>query len=217
MRNTIGFCDTISLPNALPQNVGWYFRTTVHKQKHMDKATQTMIDNLHKNTGKTLEQWIEIVTKEHFSKHGEIIKFLKEKHEFTHGFANLVAHKAKNSDAGSAENTEDLIVAQYQGKEHLKPIYDKLISEISTFGNDIEIAPKNTYVSLRRKKQFAILNPVTKTRFEIGINLKGQEPTKKLEAEKPNSMCSHKIKIMDINEIDREILNWIKMAYEKAG
>lgn len=182
----------------------------------MDNAAQTMIDNLHKNTGKTLEQWIEIVMKENFEKHGEIIKFLKEKHKFTHGFANLVAHKTRSSDAGSVKNTDDLIVSQYQGKEHFKPIYKKLIAEILSFGNDIEIAPKNTYVSLRRKKQFAILNPATKTRFEIGINLKGQEPTDKLEAEKPNSMCSHKIKIADISEINTEILNWIKTAYENA-
>ena len=59
----------------------------------MDKATQTMIENLHKNTGKTLEEWIDIVKKQTFVKHGEIIKFLKEQHEFTHGFANLVARK----------------------------------------------------------------------------------------------------------------------------
>ncbi|MBU3661249.1 MAG: DUF4287 domain-containing protein [Flavobacteriales bacterium] len=183
----------------------------------MDKATQTMIDNLYKNTGKTLQQWIEIVTQENFAKHGEIIKFLKEKHEFTHGFANLVALKAKETDAGSVDNTDDLIISQYKGKEHLKPIYNKLLSEILKFGKDIEISPKNTYVSLRRKKQFAILNPATKTRFEIGINLKGQEATEKLEAEKPNSMCSHKIKITDINEIDTEVINWLKKAYDNAG
>lgn len=182
----------------------------------MDKPTQTMIENLKKNTGKTLEQWIAIVQKENFEKHGEILKFLKEKYEFTHGFANLVAHKARSSDACSAENTDDLITNQYKGKEHFKTIYDRLILEISAFGNDIEIAPKNMYVSLRRKKQFAILNPATKTRFEIGINLKGQEPKGKLEAEKPNSMCSHKIKISEISEIDKEIMNWIKIAYEGA-
>lgn len=183
----------------------------------MDKATQTMIDNLYKNTGKKLEQWIEIVNKKHFSKHGEIIKFLKEQHEFTHGFANLVAHKAKKSDAGSVNNTDDLIISQYLGKEHLKPIYDKLISEINTFGNDIEFAPKKAYVSLKRKKQFSTLNPATKTRFEIGINLKGQEPKGKLEAEKPNSMCSHKINVNNINEVDSEVYNWLKTAYENAG
>lgn len=183
----------------------------------MDKATQTMIENLHKNTGKTLEQWIEIVKKQNFEKHGEIIQFLKEQYQFTHGFANLVAHKANETDAASAENTDDLITNQYKNKEHLKPIYDKLIYEIHLFGNDIEIAPKNSYVSLRRKKQFVTLNPATKTRFEIGINLKGQEPKDKLEPEKPNAMCSHKINIADIKDIDKEVINWIKAAYDNAG
>lgn len=183
----------------------------------MDKATQTMIENLHKNTGKTLEQWIEIVKKQNFTKHGEIVKFLKDQHEFTHGFANLVAHKTKETDAGSAKNTDDLITKQYSGKEHFKPIYDKLISKIQTFGNDIEIAPKNAYVSLRRKKQFATLNPATKTRFEIGINLKGQEPKGKLEPEKPNSMCTHKINLADLKEIDNEVIEWMKIAYDNAG
>jgi len=183
----------------------------------IDKATQTMIENLHKNTGKTIENWKEIVTNEKVSKHGDIIKFLKEKHGLTHGFANLIAHKVRGADAGSAKNQNDLIAKQYQGKEHFKLIYDKLISEIKTYGTDIEIAPKNNYVSLRRKKQFAILNPATKTRFEIGINLKGQKPKGKLIEEKPNSMCSHKINITDITEIDSEIVGWIKTAYDNAG
>ena len=183
----------------------------------MDQATQTMIDNLHRNTGKTLEQWIAIVNREKFSKHGEIVSFLKDKHGFTHGFANLVAHKARGSDAGSAENTDDLVANQYKGKEHFKPIYDKLTGIIRSFGSDVEFAPKNTYVSVRRKKQFAMLNPATRTRFEVGINLKGQEPGGRLIAEKPNSMCSHKINIESIEQVDEEVTRWMKAAYEKAG
>lgn len=183
----------------------------------MDKAIQTMIENLHKNTGKTLDQWITIVKKQSIAKHGEIIKYLKDDHGLTHGFANLIAHKSKGSDADSAENQDDLIVKQYQGKENFKPIYDRLIKEISKFGKDVEIAPKNTYVSLRRKKQFAILNPATKTRFEIGIILKGQAPKGKLEAEKSNAMCSHKINLHTINDIDKEVMEWIKAAYDNAG
>jgi predicted transport protein len=183
----------------------------------LDKATQTMMDNLHKNTGKTLAQWTEIVKEENIHKHGEIIKFLKEQHGLTHGFANLIAHKTKGSDAGSADNQEDLITKQYQGKEHLRPFYDKLMSEISKFGDDVEIAPKIAYVSLRRKKQFATLNPATKTRFEIGINLKGQSPKGKLEPEKPNAMCSHKINLTNLSDIDNEVMDWIKTAYDNAG
>jgi predicted transport protein len=183
----------------------------------MDKATQTMIDNLHKNTGRTLEQWMNEVNAQNFAKHGDIMKFLKETHGLTHGFANLIAHKARGSDSGSAENQDDLITKQYQGKEHFKPLYDHLMASIQNLGADVEVAPKNTYVSLRRKKQFATLNPATKTRFEIGINLKGQEPSGKLEAEKPNAMCSHKINVSSLDDIDAEVLRWIKTAYEHAG
>jgi len=184
----------------------------------MEKAGQTMVNNLYKNTGKTLEQWIEIVRKEKFEKHGQILKFLKEEHSFTHGFATMVALKARKADSGSVENKEELVEKQYKGKEHFKPIYDKLILDIQKFGNDIEIAPKNAYVSFRRKKQFAILQPATKRRFEIGINLKGVEPKGKLEEIKTsNSMCSHKINLTDIREIDKEVISWIKTAYDNAG
>jgi predicted transport protein len=184
----------------------------------MDKATQAMIDNLHKNTGKTLEQWIDIVSKKNIAKHGEMINFLKESHGLSYGFANLIAHKAKGSDAGSAQDQDELITKQYQGKEHFIPIYQKLMSEIEKFGNDIEIAPKNAYVSLRRKKQFALLQPATKTRFEIGIILKGQESQGKLEAiNTANAMCSHKINVAGENDIDIEVIDWLKKAYENAG
>ena len=184
----------------------------------MDKATLTMIENLHRNTGKTLEQWTGIVKKENLAKHGEVIKFLEDNFGLTHGFANLIAHKAKGSDADSTENKNDLIEKQYKGKEHFKPLYDKLLREIHEFGSDFEIAPKNAYVSLRRRKQFAILQPVTKTRFEIGINLKGQEPKTKLEAiNTPNAMCSHRINLADIKDIDREVIGWLRTAYDNAG
>lgn len=183
----------------------------------MDQAELTMISNLHKNTGKTLEQWISIVKKEGFEKHGEIIKFLKEKHAFTHGFANLVALKSRGSDAGSVENKDALIEKQYKGKEHLKPLYDELLSKIRAFGKDIEIAPKNAYVSLKRKKQFATLQPASKTRFEIGLNLKGEAPKGKLEAiTAANAMCSHKINLSGMKDIDKEVIDWLKKAYENA-
>lgn len=184
----------------------------------MDPAEKTMVENLYRNTGKTLEQWIDIVNVKKFARHSEIINFLKTEHGFGHGFANLVAHKARKSDAGSATDPEALIVNQYRGKEHFKPLYDKLMQHISTFGNDVEIVPKNAWVSLKRKKQFAILQPATKTRFEIGLNIKGQEPTDILEAIRlPDAMCSHKIQLSSEEDLSEEVINWIRAAYEKAG
>jgi predicted transport protein len=183
----------------------------------MDKAMQTMIDNLHKNTGKSLEEWTTLINSKNFGKHGEMVKYLKEEYSLGHGFANLIAHKAKASDADSASDTNDLITKQYAGKEHFKSIYDSILGEISKWDGSFEVSPKNAYVSLRRKKQFAILQPATKTRFEIGINLKGQEPFGMLEAiSSANAMCSHKINISKEEDLNQEVYEWIRKAFEAA-
>ena len=184
----------------------------------MDKAMQTMIDNLQKNTGRSLEEWTALVARENFAKHGEAMKFLKETHGLTHGYANLVVHKAKGSDAGSATDENALIEKQYKGKETLRPVYERIMESVRGFGNDVEVSPKNAYVSLRRKKQFAMLTPATKTRFEIGINLKGTAPSGRLEANAAsNAMCSHKISVTDASEINEEVINFLRKAYENAG
>jgi len=151
------------------------------------------------------------------SKSGEIVKLLKEKHNLGHGYAATLAMKVLGTDAASNNDTDELIVKQYKSKEHLKIFYDKLISEIQKFGGEFEIAPKKAYVALRRKKQFVILNPASKIRFEIGFNLKGVKAKDKLEAEKPNGICSHKINLSNINEIDKEVIDWIRIAFDMAA
>lgn len=176
-----------------------------------------MIDNLQKNTGKSLSEWIKIVQGTGLQKHGEMVKFLKTEHGFTHGFANMVALKAKGSDTGSAESPDDLIVKQYKGKEQLLPIYEALVTRLKQFGEDVELAPKNAYVSARSKKQFALLQPSTKTRLDVGINLKGREPEGRLEKSGSfNAMCSHRVKLQSADEVDAELIGWLKAAYEQA-
>ena len=176
-----------------------------------------MINNLEKNTGKTLTEWISIVKATGIAKHNEIIKHLKSEHGLTHGFANLVAHKAKGSDAGSAENPEDLIAAQYKGKEGLYPIYEKLLDEIKQFGTDVEFVPKEAYVSVKAKKQFALIQPSTKTRLDVGLNLKGKAAEGKLENSGSfNAMCSHRVKTESPSDVTPELIGWLKEAYEQA-
>jgi predicted transport protein len=184
----------------------------------IDKAVQTQIANIEKSTGKKLEDWIAIVNKSGFTKHGELVNFLKNKHGFTHGNANTLVHFAKQSHAGAAENDTDWIAEQYKGKENLKPWYDKIMADINKFGSDIEISPKKAYVSLRRKKQFAIIQPSTKDRLDVGLNIKGVAPTGNVNASGSwNAMCTHRIKVEDEKTINKDLINWIKQSYDQAG
>lgn len=183
--------------------------------KSPEEQTNTMIANMKENTGKTLPQWIAIAKKTGASKHGEIVKALKSDHGMTHGFANLVAHKTLKSDAGSA--TTDLVSAQYAGaKENLKPIYDALIKAANGCG-DVEIAPKKAYVSLRRSKQFAIIQPSTRTRVDLGLNMKGEPAKGRLEESGSfNSMVSHRVRLEKAADVDKDVKNWIKKAWSGA-
>ena len=180
-----------------------------------EEMAASMIANLEEKTGKNLEQWIAITNATKLAKHGEIVKFLKAEHGMTHGYANLVAHKALQSDTWSAAGDE-LVSAQYAGaKAGLRPIYDHLVERVSGFGADVEISPKKSYVSLRRSKQFAIVQPSTRTRVDVGINLKEVDPTERLEASGSfNSMVSHRVRVTESDQVDHELIDWLRQAYD---
>lgn len=184
----------------------------------IDKATQTQISNIEKNTGKKLDEWTAIVNRSGFAKHGELVNFLKEKHGFTHGNADIVVHIAKQSYAGATGNDTDWIAEQYKGKENLKLWYDKIMADINKFGKDVEVAPKKAYVSLRRKKQFAIIQPSAKNRLDVGLNIKGVAPSGNVEeGAKWNAMCTHRIRVEEEKTINKDFIGWIKKAYDQAG
>lgn len=184
----------------------------------MSDAVQKMKDNIVAKYGKKIADWIDILNEKNFEKHGQAVNFLKKEHGFTHGYANLLVHEAKQNSASHSTNVQDLIVMQYKGKEHFKPIYDELVNYVSSLGPDVEIAPKKSYVSLRRDKQFACLKPSSKVRFEVGLNLKDQDSSGNLEKESnKHAMFTHRIRLQSAKVSLTEVKNWLSSAYEKAG
>lgn len=189
--------------------------------KSPEEMAQAMIGNLKEKTGKSLSEWLKLLKKESHEKHGQIVKFLKSDHGVTHGFANLIATgflKGPDSLIPSKVEADGLIVVQYAGpKQELKPIYDAIISAVKKFGDDIEISPKKAYVSLRRNKQFAIIQPTTKTRIDVGICSKDLEAEGRLElAGSFNSMMTHRVRISEKKEVDAELMKWLKVAYKNS-
>jgi uncharacterized protein DUF5655 len=81
----------------------------------------------------------------------------------------------------------------------------------------VELSPKKAYVSLRRSKQFGLIQPSAATRLDVGLNLKGVAAKGRLEASGSfNSMCSHRVRLSSAAEVDDELLGWLQRAYEGA-
>ena len=184
-----------------------------------EEQTAKMVLSLPEITGKSMDQWLTLTRSSGKAKHGELVAWLKSEHSVTHGYANLIAHYTLKSDAGSIiADGGDLVSEMFAGdRAVLRPIFDKLMASVQTFGNDIEEAPKKGYLSLRRTTQFATLHPSTKTRFDVGIKVKGVSPTTRLEvAGSWNGMMTHRVRVASVAEVDAELIAWIQKAYDAA-
>jgi hypothetical protein len=178
-------------------------------------AIASMVQNIEDKTGKTVTEWVRLARGSGFDRHGEILKWLKETHGVGHGYANFIAKQALQADE---TGEDDLVAAQFAGpKAALKPLYEQLIAVVQAFGSDVEIAPKKNNVSIRRSKQFALLQASTATRLDVGLILKGVEPAGRLEAAGSfNAMFTHRVKLAAAKDIDGELKGWLKQAYAAA-
>lgn len=186
--------------------------------KSPEEMKAAMIAGLPEKTGKSLEEWLAILKASKRTKHKDFMELLKGEHQLTHGFANMIALQALQSDSHTATDVDALVSAQYAGaKAGLRPLYDALLAAMRKFGNDVEVSPKKAYVSVRRTKQFAIVQPSTATRLDVGINLKGVDPTERLEPSGSfNAMVSHRVRLSKPGEIDKQLVGWLKKAYDAA-
>lgn len=180
----------------------------------VEEQIANQMANIEKSTGRSLAEWIELVRASGLAKHGEQVAMLKSEHGFTHGNANLVVIKAREQMAGGAPSDDELIESHYAGRNAgLRPTYDAVIAAARSFGPDVELAPKKTYVSLRRSKQFASVGPAA-GQIEVCLNLPGTAPTDRLKA--TTGMATHKVRIVDASGLDAELLGWLREAYERA-
>jgi hypothetical protein len=184
-----------------------------------EEATQSMINNMPEKTGKTLEQWFKLIQTKNLQKHGEIMKFLKGDHGVTHGFANTIALFYLRQATGAPTGDDELVDAQYTGaKAALRPFYEAIVKEAKKLGKDVVISPKKANVSLRRNKQFGLIQPSAKDRIDLGLILRDTPAKGRLEPGATwNGMCTHRVRLNSKADFDKEVVGWLKKAYEQAN
>lgn len=180
-----------------------------------EEQLQSMINNMPAKTGKSLEQWHKLIKSQKLEAHGDIMKFLKGEHGVSHGFANTIAILYRQQAAGGAGSADDLVAAYFAGpKAAMRRLYDQLIKASQALGKDVNISPKKTYASLRRNKQFGLVQVASKDRVDLGLILKGVPAKGRLEAW--GGMCTHKVRLSSAKDFDKEVQGWLKRAYEQA-
>jgi hypothetical protein len=115
---------------------------------------------------------------------------------------------------------EELVAAQFGGaKAAMRPIYDTILGVVQGFGDDVKLNPRQSYVALARKQQFAVLKASTSTRLDLGLRLKAVEPSGRLQAAAGlgSGSINYKVSLSAVEQVDGELIAWLRQAYEGAG
>ena len=194
-------------------------------------AVQTQLKNVQAKTGRTIAELHKAVAATGLAKHGERRSWLMEHFKLGYGDANMVSNfigkplpnlgtstSTSTSKAAAVPVAEgDPLDAIYAGaKAPLRPLHDAVMKVVQAMG-EFEAAPKKSYISLRRKKQFAMVGPATKDSVEIGLNAKDLPPHERLKVQPPGSMCNATTRIGSAGEIDAALKGWLKRAFDAAG
>ncbi len=192
-------------------------------------ATATQLKNIQARTGRTIAELHAALAGAGLAKHGERRSWLMQHFKLGYGDANTVAlfvgkplplpltagaaAPATAADSGAG----DPLATIYSGsKAGLRPLHDAVMKLVGGCG-PFEQAPKKTYISLRRKKQFAMLGPATRDTIELGLNAKDLPPHPRLKLLPPGSMCQASTRIAAVGDADAQLAGWIRQAYDAAG
>jgi len=181
---------------------------------------ETSKKNLQERTGKSMEQWAQIVRKKGPKTAAERREWLKKEHRITTNYAWWIVQVADGTYVGAEDyNPDKLVEDQYTGKKKaLRPIYDKMLEIGRHLGDDVRVCPCETMVPFYRNHVFAQLKPSTNTRIDLGFAL-GDKPAKGRLIDtggfKKKDRITHRIPLEKLEDIDAEVLAFLKEAYDR--
>lgn len=169
---------------------------------------------LEKQTGEGLEHWNRRVRQEKFKDEQSLRVWLKEQGVTGYAEGLLVMEQFGYPDFLTA-SADKLIEGQYADRPHLRPIYDGIINAVMEIGA-VTIQARKTYVSLLTpRRTFARVQPTTKNRVDVGLRLEGQKPSRRLQPSRIHETMKLQISLTSVEEIDAEVLSWLRRAYEE--
>ena len=187
-----------------------------------DDMMSRVTANLPQKTGKTLQEWIQVLRTQGppaAAKHGERVNWLKTQHQIGHVTAEIITYEAEKPDDYQPPSDDELIAAQYAGeKASLLPIYEQVIALAKGLGADVQTGTRQSYVAFSRKRQFALVQPTTKTRVDLGLRLDGVPPTERLKAAGSfgSGGITHRVALASAADVDGEVESLLRQAYAKS-
>lgn len=180
--------------------------------KNPNEMVEAIVAGMPAKTGKTAEQWVEILKKDGPAGYKAQVDWLKKEHRLGHMQANIVAQMLK-SGGNVYEDGDKLLGALFSGKNAgLRPVFDALAKEITGLGSDVKLQPAKTMMPFYRKKKFVEIRPAGGA-LEVGMAIPDMPPRKDKRGGMQRINVIRSIKSVDgIDGIRDEL----RRAYDKS-
>ena len=187
--------------------------------------TQKWIAELKANTGRSLDEWLQLI-KESGPKEEKARRYwLKTKFGLGTNTGWWLAERADgkglelNDPEVYLQQAERYVDEMFSGKKtDLRPIYDELLKLGLRVGDDSKACPCQTIVPLYRNHVFAQIKPTTQTRIDLGFalgDLKAKGRLIDTGGFAKKDRITHRIPISSLADIDDEVRHWLKVAYDR--
>jgi hypothetical protein len=186
----------------MPQPLDW------HGMKEMSARL------LEERTGEGLETWNQRIQHEQFTDEQQLRSWLAQQGVSGYAQSLLVMEQFGYPDFFLA-SADELIDGQYSDRPQLRPILEAIIEAALGLG-EVIIQARKTYVSLvTPRRTFARVQPTTKSRVDLGLRLEDQKPGGRLQPSKLNETMRIQIGLTSADEVDAEVLEWLRRAYNQ--
>jgi hypothetical protein len=189
--------------------------------KTVEEGLRSQVRNIEARYGRPISAWVELISATGKTKHSEIVAMLKEDHGMAHAAAHRVALLARDQlaarEATGPRAAVDPLGELYSDKRApLRPIHERLMAVIQAFG-PLEVATKKGYLSLRRRKQFAMIQPAAQW-VNVGLVHPALPVGARAEsAANFNALFTHRVRVRSPEEVDEQLVRWLSEAYDLAG
>jgi hypothetical protein len=169
---------------------------------------------LEKQTGEGVDSWNRRIRRKRFADDRSLRSWLTMQGVTGYAQSLLVMERFGYPDFLLASGAE-LIDGQYADRPQLRPILDAILGAATGLG-EIVIQVRKTYVSLvSPRRTFARVQPTTRTRLDLGLRLDGQKPGGRLRPSRIHQTMKLQISLTGPDEVDAEVLGWLKRAFEQ--
>ncbi len=180
------------------------------------------IADLPSKTGRSLDEWLELIRTKGPATESERREWLKSEHGLGTNSAWWLAERADGR--GEDDDPEKYLASalvyvdeMFAGKRAgLRPLYEQLLALGLSMGSDVKACPCKTIVPLYRKHVFAQIKPTTATRLDLGLALSDTPAEGKLidtGGFAKKDRITHRFAIASETDIDDEVRSWLKRAY----